>query len=86
MNKWYLKNGSTIEFGDSMDKYETASECLRSKQVEVCDIKTSIKQNIKWLENSIKEYQEKLRIDQEKLKLIKKNKDLEAYINLDRQR
>lgn len=69
-----------------MDKYETASECLRSKQVEVCDIKTSIKQNIKWLENSIKEYQEKLRIDQEKLKLIKKNKDLEAYINLDRQR
>lgn len=48
------------------------------------DIKTQIQRSIECFEVQIKEYQEKLRIEKEKLRLINKNKDLEAYLNLNR--
>lgn len=73
-----------------MDKYDISGPCTKSvgtleRPLERTDIKTELKSNIKWVENDIARSTERLRVYKEKLKLIEKNKDLEAYLNLSRE-
>jgi hypothetical protein len=55
-----------------------------TKQCEPVDIKTSLTQKIRHYDSVIKEYQERARVKREQLKLISKDKNLEAYLNLNR--
>lgn len=60
--------------------------CSETLTGERLDIKTELKRQIAKIEAQINEYQESLRVAKAKLKLIEKNSDLEAYLNLDRMR
>lgn len=51
-------------------------------EVKQVDVKQGLQNEVKWLEQEMETRQEQLRVVKEKLKLIEKNKDLEAYINL----
>lgn len=68
-----------------MDKdYKSYTDPIAYNAIQKSDIKTSLKNEIEHVENLIASNQEHLRIVKAKLKLIEKNSDLEAYLNLDR--
>lgn len=66
--------------------YDTASEMpkTRNGRLERIDIRKEIEQEILHCDVVIDDMKERKRIAEEKIKLFNKNKELEAYLNLDR--
>lgn len=65
--------------------YHDGPECPTQglgSQLRQCDVKKMIQNEIQYTEAELERLNEQLRVAKEKLKLIEKNKDLEAYINL----
>ena len=68
-------------YGDECAKQAEVGYETRIRRV---DIKTELTSEAAHLKKQIQEYTERLRIVNEKYRLVNKNKDLEAYLNLTR--
>lgn len=64
--------------------YDECEKTAKGCEIRRVDVKSELENSIKCLEKDIKRATEQLRKEKEKLRLISKNKDLEAYLNLTR--